>query len=155
MPAEDPSTADEALADLADAIFEIARRLAPRGQELRDIVALTGTEITVIREIHRSALISPTQIALATGLKRSNVSTAIRSLEGRELLERRRPAGDGRAVELVATARAAENLDRARLIWADRLRGVPPELLARCLDAAPALTALSQYFSTPVPDPSE
>lgn len=151
MPDADDQPSDEALADFADAILEIARRLAPRGQDLRDIVALTGTEIAVIREVHRSARISPTQIAAATGLKRSNVSTALRSLEARGLLERRHPVGNDRSIELVATADAAENLQRVRAIWAQRLRQAPPALLQNGATAAPALQAIADHFAAHPP----
>jgi DNA-binding MarR family transcriptional regulator len=143
---QSPPTNDD-LADLADAILEIARRLAPRGHELREIGSLTGTEVVVLRVLRRSTLISPTDIALATGLTRSNVSAAIRSLEGRGLLERGRKSGDERSVELVATATAIDNLDKVRMIWSERLREVPEEILNRSIGALATLHELADYLS--------
>jgi len=129
MPARSKVT-DARLAELADAVLELARKLDVRRPEVRDVVPLTGTEVAVIRQVERHPRISPTQLAAATGLQRSNISTAVRSLEARGMLLREHPSGDGRAVELLATELAIENIARLKAFWADRLRQVDPELLA-------------------------
>ncbi|MFT2815781.1 MarR family winged helix-turn-helix transcriptional regulator [Leifsonia sp. A12D58] len=144
---EEPIT-DENLADFADAIREIARQLALSREDLREIGSLTGTEVAVIREVHRSTRISPTRLAAATGLKRSNVSTAIRSLEARGLLERRTAEGNDRSVELVATQLATENLQRMRSIWSEKLRRVPEPLVTDGVRATSALRDLAKYFAS-------
>lgn len=141
----------EALADLADAILVIARRLSMRGHDLRDVMPLTGTEIVVIREVMRSARISPAELAAASGLKRSNVSTAIRSLEGRGLLERRQKAGNDRSIELVMTQQAEENFHRVRMVWAGRLRNIPSGLINESLSALNTLNALASHLADITP----
>jgi len=101
----------------------------------------------VIREIDRSARISPSEIAVILGLKRSNVSTAIRALEERGFLERRHSAGDGRSVELVGTPAAKANLHRVRMVWANQLRGTPRETLEQTLTAGAALKELADALA--------
>lgn len=91
---------------------------------------LTGTEIAVIRQIHRAPRATPSQIAEATGLRRSNVSTAIRALEAGGLVVRDQHAGNARSVALVPTALASESVARINAYWAALLQDVPGELLA-------------------------
>lgn len=142
---------DAALADLIDALIEFAHRVQPRGDELREVVPLTGMEIAVIRAIHRTPHITPTQIAAATGLQRSNVSTAIRSLEGRGLLHREHPPGDSRVVQLTATELAVHNLEQIRQIWVERLHHAPKAVLRSFLATQPAITEITGYLDTPAP----
>lgn len=134
---------DERLAALADVILELAAKLDLRHPQLRDVVPLTGTEIAVIREVHRHPRSSPSQIADATGLQRSNASTAIRNLESRRLVVREHPASDARYVELVPTELATEILGRIQSFWAERLRTVPDELLSEATSAAPLLERIA------------
>ncbi|GAA1732073.1 hypothetical protein GCM10009809_29370 [Isoptericola hypogeus] len=131
------------LPHLADVLVELARHLDPRSAELRGIVPLTGTEVAVIRAVHHSPRASPSRIAAATGLARSNVSTALRALEAGGLVVREHPAGDGRAVEIVATALAVEHVARIHEFWTRRLEGAPDDVRAAALDALPALDALA------------
>ncbi|MEP9381229.1 MarR family transcriptional regulator [Nocardioides cheoyonin] len=142
-----PAVTDAALAELADAVLELARKLDVRRPEVRDVVPLTGTEVAVIRQIERTPRISPTQLATATGLQRSNVSTAIRSLEARGMVVREHPAGDGRAVELVATELATENIERLRAYWAQRLGQLDPALLIEGVAALDVLRRLGDALA--------
>jgi DNA-binding MarR family transcriptional regulator len=103
----------------------------------------------VIRAIHRAPGASPSRIAEATGLARSNVSTALRTLEARGLVLREHPTGDGRTVELVATTLAEEHLARIREFWAHRLEQAPPEVRAAAIAALPALTDLVAALARP------
>ncbi|SKC37741.1 MarR family winged helix-turn-helix transcriptional regulator [Krasilnikoviella flava] len=137
------------LADLADVVVELARHLDVRSPELRDIVPLTGTEVAVIREVHRSARPTPSRIATATGLARSNVSTALRTLEARGLVVREHADGDRRTVRLVATSLADEHLARIHEFWGRRLGGVPDDVRDAALDALPALAALAEALVGP------
>ncbi|MFE5307559.1 MarR family winged helix-turn-helix transcriptional regulator [Isoptericola sp. NPDC056573] len=137
------------LADLADAVVEVARHLDVRSPELRGIVPLTGTEVAVIREVHRTARPTPSRIAVATGLARSNVSTALRTLEARGLVVREHADGDRRTVRLVATPLADEHLARIRDFWSRRLGGVPDDVRDAALRALPALDALAEALVEP------
>nr|WP_255670344.1 MarR family transcriptional regulator [Aeromicrobium wangtongii] len=111
---------------------------------MRDVVPLTGTEIAVIRQIHRAPRSTPSQIAESTGLRRSNVSTAIRALEAGGLVVREQLAGNARSVALVPTARAAESVARINAYWAALLHDVPADLLRAGVEAAPALAGISR-----------
>ena len=138
---------DERLAELADAVVELSRRLDVRTPALRDLVPLTGTEVVVIRAVHRSPRCTPSQVAEATGLQRSNVSAALRALEAGGLVVREHPAGDGRVTELVPTAKATESVQRIRGYWADRLRQAPPDVLAEALAATETLARVADALT--------
>lgn len=136
---------DARLADLADAVLELADKLDPRHPELRDVVPLTGTEVVVIRELHRHPHSTPSQLAAATGLQRSNVSTALRALEAAGLVLREQDGANARQVVLVPTAKAARNVESIRAFWAERLRHAPREDLLRLLAAAEALARVATH----------
>jgi DNA-binding MarR family transcriptional regulator len=143
-----PPPTDAQLAELADVVTALAHQLDTRSPELRDVVPLTGTEIAVIRQIHRAPRSTPSQIAEATGLRRSNVSTAIRALEAGGLVVRDQLAGNARSVALVPTARAADSVARINAYWAALLRDVPSDALAAAVAAAPALARISDAITT-------
>lgn len=145
---------DEMLADFADAVLNVARKLALTGPDKREIVPLTGTEVDVVREVIRVPGTNPTQIAAATGLRRSNVSAAVRVLELRQLLVREQHADDARFVRLTATPFAVENVERIRALWVGRLRDLPEPLLRAAEAMSSQLTALdaelARSATTPV-----
>ncbi|WP_067680857.1 MarR family winged helix-turn-helix transcriptional regulator [Nocardia miyunensis] len=136
---------DERLADVMDAINNLARKLALRGEDMREIVPLTGTEVEVLREILRSPGTTPTQIATATGLRRSNVSAAVRVLESRDFITKEQSAEDARYVRLTATDVAVDSTASVRALWVRRLREVAPEeLLEQAVTFREVLMALDQ-----------
>lgn len=137
------SVSDADLTALADTVLKLASKVDLRAPALRDVIPLTGTEIAVIREIHLLQRPSPSQIAEATGLQRSNVSTALRSLEARGLVVREHRGGNARSVELVPTPLAAEFLDQIHDYWVRRLRTVPVDVLAEAVGALTALDRLA------------
>lgn len=116
---------DGELADLAEAIIGVARELRLRldtaAASDADIVELTASEAHVMRHIDHHPGVTPSDLARATGLQRSNMSTALRSLENRGFVERRADPHDARGVNLYPTDRAAENLKRLRRQWAQLL----------------------------------
>lgn len=77
------------------------------------------------------------------------MSTALRTLEARGLVVRDHPKGDGRTVELVATATADEHLARIHEFWARRLAQAPAEVRAAAIAAVPALTDLVAALARP------
>jgi len=105
--------------------------------------SLTRTEVVVVRKIWDHPGVTPTQVAAMTGLARSNVSTIVRSLEGRRLVERHVVPGDERSVELTPTPLAGENLQRLRMLWAERLRLAPPDVVERALAIRAELRSLA------------
>ena len=131
---------------LQDMARDLGRKLGLRGVEARDIPPLTGTEAEVIREVVRNPRTTPTRVAEVTGIRRSNVSTAIRVLESRGFLLREHPEGDARAIELVPTDFAEENLGKIREYWATRLKTAPAEVLEDCVKALDALQRLDEHL---------
>jgi DNA-binding MarR family transcriptional regulator len=107
----------DALADLADLVLAIARVLNTEAHLEQQIVHLTATEINVMRYIDRHHGTSPTAVAAATGLQRSNLSRVLRDLEARGMVQRTADASDGRQARLEPTARAGANLRRLRANW--------------------------------------
>ena len=110
---------DADLADLAEAIIGVGREL--RLRLYADVVELTASEAHVMRHIDHNPGVTPSELARATGLQRSNMSTALRTLENRGFVERRTDPHDARGVNLFPTRRAGENLKRLRRQWAQQL----------------------------------
>ena len=133
----------DALADFADAILELANKLDVRHPDLRDVLPLTGTEIAVVRAVHRVPGATPSQIAESTRLQRSNVSTALRSLEARGLIAREPAPENARSVTIRLTAQAADDVARINEYWAGRLRQADPDDLAALIAARGALQRVS------------
>ena len=108
---------EEQWAELADHVLEIAREIQFRGYTSREAVSLTPSEGTVMRYLfpHPGAL--PSQVAFATGLQRSNLSTVLRGLEEKGLIERVADPEDGRWVRIHPTARAVRNYALVRREW--------------------------------------
>jgi DNA-binding MarR family transcriptional regulator len=115
---ETPGTAEDRWADFADHVLEIAREIQFRGYTSPEAVSLTPSEGTVMRYLfpHPGAL--PSQVASATGLQRSNLSSVLRGLEEKGLIERVADPDDGRWVRIHPTARAIRNYELVRREWA-------------------------------------
>jgi DNA-binding MarR family transcriptional regulator len=141
MPTPPPTS--EQLAALADVVLDLAHKLDIRNPKLRDVVPLTGTEVAVIREIHRNPNLTPSQLAEATGLQRSNISTAVRTLETGGLVMREQVPGDARSITLAPTPRAAESVARINAYWVDRLAETPAESLAEAVTALDSLKRIA------------
>jgi DNA-binding MarR family transcriptional regulator len=129
---------DSELADLAEAIIGVSREL--RLRLYSDVVELTASEAHVMRHIDHHPGVTPSDLARATGLQRSNMSTALRGLERRGFVERRTDPHDARGVNLFPTERAAENLQKLRRQWANQLAGA----LGADVENAAAATVLLQ-----------
>lgn len=118
-----PAISDDALAEFADVVMRVAREIDPNGPQAPDIISLTGTEALVMRWVHHNPGASPSAVAKATALQRSNCSVALRSLVAKGLVERQTAPDDARAVRLQPTALAEESVRKLHAYWADRLRG--------------------------------
>lgn len=130
---------DERLADLADVIQALARRITTDAHADPGVVALTHTEINVMRFVDRHPGTSPATVAVAVGLQRSNLSRTLRDLEAKGLIEKTSHGDDGRQTQLNPTRRAGANLERLRGIWSRILGSADADL--RNLDATLALLA--------------
>jgi DNA-binding MarR family transcriptional regulator len=107
------SADDAVLAELADRILVIARELQTQTFP-DDVTPLVGSEQNVIRFIDRNPGSSPSDVAIGTGLQRSNLSAALRALEARGFVERRPDPEDARRIQLWHTAAADANLAKLR-----------------------------------------
>ncbi|KTR08948.1 MarR family winged helix-turn-helix transcriptional regulator [Curtobacterium luteum] len=117
------TVSDAQLAELADVVLRISREIDPHGGDPVDVVPLTGTEALVMRWVDRNPGTSPSATALATGLQRSNLSAALRSLVAKGMVERRPHPSDARTVQLLPTELAAASIGRLRAHWVTKLRG--------------------------------
>jgi len=102
--------------------MRVAREIDPKAPQAPDIVTLTGTEALVMRWVHHNPGASPSTVAKATALQRSNCSVALRSLVAKGLIERQTAPDDARVTRLHPTALAEESVQRLHAYWADRLR---------------------------------
>lgn len=118
----DDGHTDDRMADLADLILALARTISTDVHLDAEVVELTATEINVMRFVDRHPGTSPTAVAAATGMQRSNLSRALRALEANGLIERSVGGGDARQASLHPTRRAEANLKRLRANWS-RLLG--------------------------------
>jgi DNA-binding MarR family transcriptional regulator len=70
-----------------------------------------------MRYLQRDPAAAPSRIATATGLQRTNLSTVLRGLEQKGLIERRAYPEDGRGVTVHLTERGKTNYSLARQEW--------------------------------------
>jgi DNA-binding MarR family transcriptional regulator len=155
MSESDDRHTDERMADLADLILALARTITTESLLDEQVVELTATEINVMRFVDRHPGTSPTEVAAATGLQRSNLSRALRTLEAKGLVKRSTGRGDARQAQLNPTRRAEANLRRLRANWSRLLgnAGADPRNLDSTLrmlaelEAGLAATGLAQLES--------
>jgi len=131
------------VADLADAVLHLARELK-RVADAAGTLQLTAGESRVMRYLDRHPGSTPSDVAHATGVLRSNLSHTLRKLEEAGMVERTPDPDDARTVRLTSTARAASNLELLKRAWVDALApALPPDapaaevarLLASAADA--------------------
>ncbi|UVY83627.1 MarR family transcriptional regulator [Brachybacterium sp. NBEC-018] len=112
---------DSVLADLGDEIVQLARHLQRGAHERSGAVPLTGTEVMVLRYVDHHPGAGPSAVAEGLGLRRPNLSAALRGLESKGMLARRPDPEDSRATRLELTDRAAESNRRIREHWGREL----------------------------------
>lgn len=115
-------------ADLAETVLTLAREIRLREGDLVDAISLTPSYAQVMRYVSTHPGATPSETAEATGLLRSNLSTALRELEKIGFVEKRQSTDDGRGVLLYPSETALANLGRVRAQWSEdaaRLLGRP------------------------------
>jgi DNA-binding MarR family transcriptional regulator len=115
-------TADDPLADLADLILNVGRLVRARTPDGPGTVSLTETERQVMRVVDLYPGAAPSEIAGRARLQRTNVSTALRSLEDKGMISR--AATTGRGIAVTPTEYAAANLRTLRAAWSRELAGI-------------------------------
>lgn len=129
---DDLTSRAESLAELADLVLHVARRISGHRFEDRRIVRLSQLESLALRHIDRQHGLSSSQLATDLGLRSSNASAVVRSLEAKQLITRTPDPEDRRAVRLHPTEVARENIRYVRGEWATLLEGALPR------DASPS-----------------
>jgi DNA-binding MarR family transcriptional regulator len=112
------ATDDQRWAEFADRVLIIAREIQFRGYTDERAVHLSQSEGMVMRYLRREPAAAPSRIAAATGLQRTNLSTVLRGLEQKGLVERRAYPNDGRGVTVHLTERGKINYSLVREEWA-------------------------------------
>lgn len=113
---------DEMLADLAELIVYVARKIRTHGHDDGRIVRLTMTASAVMRYVGKHPGTSPSEAAHATGIQRSNLSAALRELEAKGLVTLTQDERDARGVRLHPTPLSAANHALMRAGWVAQLR---------------------------------
>ncbi len=121
------------LADLAHLVLSVARDIRLNGHADPGIIEVSELESLVMDHIEHHPGVSPTQICAAVGIRSSNTSAVLRTLEAKGLVRRDPDPDDRRAVMVHPTDLAAGNLERVRAEWS--------QFLARHLDDAADLGA--------------
>jgi len=141
-------TEEETLTDLAVVLHDLAW-LLPRtiGRETEPAQVLPPSELEIMRLLVRRPGLSVNEAAAELRLAPANVSTALRALEARGLLERRRDPVDGRVVRLHPTAAALAHRREQEQAWgralAQALAALPKADAKRTLAATGSLRALA------------
>ena len=112
------TAAEDAWAELADLALIISREIQYRGYSDPEAIGLTQSEGMVMRYLRDGEPAAPSQIAAATGLQRTNLSTTLRCLEKKGLIKRQANPTDGRGVTVSTTERGRANSVRVRREWA-------------------------------------
>jgi DNA-binding MarR family transcriptional regulator len=134
--------------DLAVPLFDLAW-LLPRtiGAERDPGRVLPSSELEVMRLLVRRPGLNVNDAAAALRLQPANVSTSVRALERRGLVERRRDEQDGRVVRLHPTALALEHREQQEAAWGESLARALADLdpvdASQLRAAAPALRSLA------------
>jgi DNA-binding MarR family transcriptional regulator len=137
-PPERDSPVDDRWADLADLMLIIAREIQFRGYTDERAVSLSPSEGMVMRHLLGDPGAPPSRIAAATGLQRTNLSTVLRGLEAKNLIERHVSPDDRRGVSVHVTQRGRKNYTLVRGEWAAAVAAAANHD-TRDLDAALAL----------------
>ncbi|GAB06397.1 MarR family transcriptional regulator [Gordonia amarae] len=142
----DTNTPDPVLVELADAILRVARELESHSVTGAGLKTLTGTEATVLRWVHRNPGCSPSAAAEATGLQRSNLSTALRGLTAKGLVERHRDATDSRQVSLDVTDSAREGIAALNATWSQIMADALGAQSGQAVAAVTVLGLIDDYL---------
>lgn len=150
-PPVSPADAQELAVALHDLAWVLPRSVDAEVET--ELEALPPSEVEVMRLLVRHPGLSVRGVAEELGLQPSNVSTTVRSLVTRGLLERQSDRNDGRVTRLLPTDEASRGRRIREEEWGRRLRSHMSELSGEqvrvLLEAAPALRALAAELRAP------
>ena len=131
---------------LAHAARSLVWALRRFGEREAGLARLPQSEIEVLRAVEERPGCTVSDIARSLGLQSSNVSTTVRSLVDRGLLEKRADPDDRRSHRLHQTAVSQRNNRLIGEMWIrgvqSLLDGMSPDEAAQLAEAAPLLARL-------------
>jgi DNA-binding MarR family transcriptional regulator len=145
---------EESARELAVVLHDLAW-LLPRtiGAEAMQAEPQPPTALEVMRLLTRTPGLSVNDVGREIGVQANNVSTAVKLLEDRGLLEKRRDEEDGRVTRLHPTDRALAARARRERSWGESMReamaGLSPTDAATLVNASQALRALAEHLAQP------
>jgi DNA-binding MarR family transcriptional regulator len=113
-------------ADLADLILTISREIQVRGYTDPAALSLTTSEAAVMRHLQQEPSTGMTDLINATGLLRTNLSTVLKSLDEKGLIERRVRAENRREITVHRTLRGRRNYEVVRREWSNLISRAAP-----------------------------
>jgi DNA-binding MarR family transcriptional regulator len=119
-----------------------AREIQFRGYTSEQAIPLSQSEGMVMRYLQTEPAAPPNRIAAGAGLQRTNVSTVLRGLEQKGLIERHASRDDRRGMIVRTTERGKSNYALVGQEWASAVSAAPattrPTWTPRCACSAPA-----------------
>lgn len=133
--------------DIAAAVRTLVWALRRFGERQVGLEPLPHSEFEVIRTVGDHPGISVSEAAQALALRPSNVSTTVRKLVERGLIDRASDEHDRRCIRLHLTPKAAEHKKMIDAAWTDGLRDqmadMTDEEVATLIKAGPLLQRLA------------
>ena len=137
----------------------LRRLLLAAARSAAQLPEIPDAQIEVIRALPRGVVSSPGELADRLGLSRSTVSNLLTLMEDRGLIARRPSPGDGRRVEVLASAQALtlfERFDHASAaLVAEATASLPPAEREALAAAIPALEHLRDALAPPTEQPTK
>ena len=99
-----------------------------------------------MRWVHRNPGCTPSAVAQANGLQRSNISTALRSLTAKGLIERRRDGTDSRQISLDVTDTAREGIAGLYATWSQIMGDALGDRTRQADTAVEVLGLIEEYL---------
>lgn len=139
---------DSELRTIASAVHVLSRSLHRRGVAQVGLDVLPPSESEVLQQIRARPGSSVSEVARALRLQTSNVSTSVRGLVARGLVDRTPDADDQRRTLLHLSPAALRHRELLEKAWAtiltDLFRDLDPSDAAHLRAAAPALERLAR-----------
>ncbi|UDH01352.1 MarR family winged helix-turn-helix transcriptional regulator [Rhodococcus opacus] len=141
-----PRVVDDDVQLLAQTARSLVWALRRFGEREAGLASIPNSEIEVLRTVAERPGSTVSEVARFLGLQSSNVSTTVRSLVDRGLLERRADPGDRRSHRLHRTALAERDNRMIDEMWVRGVRslldGMSPADAAKLAEAIPLLARL-------------